>query len=80
MPGDPCAGGATTSGGKSCNGFPTSSNGMATGAFPMRTDSRESQTRDRAGWWRDTPDGRLYLFTTEGMNDALKGFDFQAGA
>jgi putative DNA primase/helicase len=59
------------------NRFPTSSNGTATGAFPMRTDTRESQTRDRAGWWRDTQGGRLYLFTAEGMRDALKGFDFK---
>ncbi|MEF8713556.1 MAG: DUF927 domain-containing protein [Accumulibacter sp.] len=47
------------------------------GRFSDADGTRESQTRDRAGWWRDTPDGRLYLFTTEGMNDALKGFDFR---
>jgi putative DNA primase/helicase len=33
--------------------------------------------RDRAGWWRNTHDGREYLFTTEGMHEALKGFDFK---
>jgi putative DNA primase/helicase len=34
--------------------------------------------RDRAGWWKDTPDaGRVYLFTADGLREALKGFDFQ---
>jgi putative DNA primase/helicase len=36
----------------------------------------QSQTRDRAGWWRDTNEGRTYLFTSEGMREAVKGFDF----
>ncbi|MBN8519997.1 MAG: DUF927 domain-containing protein [Candidatus Accumulibacter sp.] len=33
--------------------------------------------RDRAGWWRDTDEGREYLFTSEGLREALKGFDFK---
>ncbi|MBX3678547.1 MAG: DUF927 domain-containing protein [Rhodocyclaceae bacterium] len=34
--------------------------------------------RDRAGWWRlDDAGGRLYLFTAEGLREALKGFDFK---
>jgi len=33
--------------------------------------------RDRAGWWRSKGDGREYLFTADGMRDALKGFDFK---
>ncbi len=33
--------------------------------------------RDRAGWWRDTNGGREYLFTADGMREALKGFDFK---
>lgn len=33
--------------------------------------------RDRAGWWRDGDGGREYLFTAEGMREALKGFDFK---
>jgi putative DNA primase/helicase len=33
--------------------------------------------RDRAGWWRTNGDGRVYLFTAEGMREALKGFDFK---
>ncbi|MDP1651772.1 MAG: DUF927 domain-containing protein [Rhodocyclaceae bacterium] len=36
----------------------------------------ETQTRDRAGWWRDTDGERIYLFNAEGMREALKGFDF----
>jgi len=34
--------------------------------------------RDRAGWWKDADGMRLYLFTAEGLRDALKGFDFKA--
>lgn len=33
--------------------------------------------RDRAGWWRANGDGREYLFTADGMREALKGFDFK---
>ena len=33
--------------------------------------------RDRAGWWRSNGDGREYLFTAEGLREALKGFDFK---
>ena len=47
------------------------------GRFSNVDENRESQTRDRAGWWRDTQDGRLYLFTADGMREALKGFDFK---
>lgn len=33
--------------------------------------------RDRAGWWKaDEQGGRLYLFSSDGLNEALKGFDF----
>jgi putative DNA primase/helicase len=34
--------------------------------------------RDRAGWWHDDDVtlGRIYLFTSEGLREALKGFDF----
>ena len=35
-----------------------------------------NQTRDRAGWWRDSSAGRTYLFTKDGLREALKGFDF----
>ncbi|MCW5600149.1 DUF927 domain-containing protein [Nitrosomonas sp.] len=32
--------------------------------------------RDRAGWWRDNNDSRVYLFTSSGLREALRGFDF----
>jgi len=47
------------------------------GRFSSADDTHESQTRDRAGWWRDGQDGRVYFFTSEGMREALKGFDFK---
>ena len=47
------------------------------GRFSSADDAHESQTRERAGWWRDGQDGRLYLFTADGMREALKGFDFK---
>jgi putative DNA primase/helicase len=31
----------------------------------------DAQIRDRAGWWRVTNGGREYLFTSEGMREAL---------
>lgn len=37
----------------------------------------EITVRDRAGWWRDTSEGREYLFTAEGMRQAVRGFDFK---
>ncbi|GIK87986.1 MAG: hypothetical protein BroJett026_34670 [Betaproteobacteria bacterium] len=44
--------------------------------FSNAEDSEESPVRDRAGWWRDSSEGRVYLFTAEGMREAVKGFDF----
>ncbi|MBV2181605.1 MAG: DUF927 domain-containing protein [Castellaniella sp.] len=39
-------------------------------------DDHEAQTvRDRAGYWKDGGDGRLYLFTSGGLKDATKGYD-----
>ena len=39
-------------------------------------DKRLAMVRDRAGWWQSTTEGMEYLFTSEGMREALKGFDF----
>lgn len=36
----------------------------------------QAMVRDRAGWWQSTADGMSYLFTTDGLREALKGFDF----
>lgn len=49
------------------------------GRFSNADVRRDTQMRDRAGWWRDDPKGRVYLFTSEGMRDALKDFDFKQG-
>ncbi|SEQ32473.1 DUF927 domain-containing protein [Giesbergeria anulus] len=39
-------------------------------------DARAPLIRDRAGYWRKTDQGRVYLFIGAGMREALKGFDF----
>jgi putative DNA primase/helicase len=44
---------------------------------PGISDPLEPMRINRAGWWRDTDGSRHYLFTTEGMREALKGFDFR---
>lgn len=36
----------------------------------------EISVRDRAGWWEDSGGTRNYLFTSDGMREALKTFDF----
>ena len=46
------------------------------GRFSDADRDGETPVRDRAGWWRDTTEGREYLFTADGMREALKGFDF----
>ncbi len=46
-------------------------------------DSRFSPTneafsvRDRAGWWEDRDEARVFLFTGDGLREALRGFDFR---
>ena len=39
-------------------------------------DRQQAMVRDRAGWWEATGNGVQYLFTKDGMREALKGFDF----
>lgn len=39
-------------------------------------EQRAAMVRDRAGWWLSGEAGRQYLFTAEGMREAVKGFDF----
>ena len=46
------------------------------GRFSDADAASEAPLRDRAGWWKETNDSREYLFTAEGMREALKGFDF----
>ena len=45
--------------------------------FSNVDDGGDAHVRDRAGWWQRTPGGRLYLFTSDGLKEALKGFDFK---
>jgi len=47
------------------------------GRFSNADSAADVQIRDRAGWWRDSAQGREYLFTSEGLREALKGFDFK---
>lgn len=47
------------------------------GRFSDADLTGDTPIRDRAGWWRDTGEGREYLFTADGMREALKGFDFK---
>ncbi|MDD2893184.1 MAG: DUF927 domain-containing protein [Halothiobacillaceae bacterium] len=37
----------------------------------------QSVVRDRAGWWRDDNDDRVYLFSPAGLREATKGYDFK---
>lgn len=47
------------------------------GRFSNAKIEVETSIRDRAGWWRDEDGQRIYLFTADGMREALKGFDFK---
>lgn len=38
-------------------------------------DDPQGEARDRAGYWEDSPSGRLYLFNRPGLEDAAKGYD-----
>ena len=43
-------------------------------------DPRQTHTvHNRAGYWRDHPEGRVYLLTNEAMKEALRGFDTRRG-
>ena len=46
------------------------------GRFSDADARQEVPVKDRAGWWRDTTDGREFLLTAEAMREAMKGFDF----
>jgi len=55
--------------------------------FSGETEVDTRPVHNRAGWWRgggniervgaDQPDGRVYLFNSDGMREALAGFDFK---
>lgn len=45
--------------------------------FSSVEGDRDFPVHNRAGWWTDLGDqGRQYLFTSDGIREALKGFDF----
>ena len=46
-------------------------------SYAGRADVRDSMRFNRAGWWRDEAQGRIYLFNKDGLHEALKGFDFK---
>jgi putative DNA primase/helicase len=33
--------------------------------------------RDRAGYWKQYGDERIYMFNSDGLREAVKGFDFR---
>ncbi|MBE0624408.1 MAG: DUF927 domain-containing protein [Burkholderiales bacterium] len=47
------------------------------GRFSSVDAPSEPKILDRAGWWSDSSEGRGYLFTADGLREALKGFDFK---
>jgi putative DNA primase/helicase len=40
-------------------------------------EAAQRLVRDRAGWWRIRDGKREWLFTSEGLREAVKGFDFR---
>lgn len=40
-------------------------------------EDHDAPVRDRAGWWRDSAEGRIWLFTSEGLKRATTGFEFK---
>ena len=44
--------------------------------FSDANDEGGLVVRDRAGWWQDDGQGRIYWLTAAGLRGALKGFDF----
>ena len=47
------------------------------GRFSDADAKAAAPIRDRAGWWRDADGRRAYLFTGEGLREAIRGFDFK---
>lgn len=44
---------------------------------PTAPEPVKASGQGRAGYWEDTNDGRVFLFTAAGLNDATKGFDIR---
>ena len=45
--------------------------------FSQINDEINPSIRDRAGWWEMDGNSRIYLFTSGGINEALKGHDLK---
>ena len=45
--------------------------------FSKADDTNDTMRNNRAGWWRESDAGRIYLFNADGLKEALKGFDFK---
>ncbi len=45
------------------------------GARFQSLEAGADEVRDRAGYWEHTPNGRLYLFTRSGLEEATHGFE-----
>jgi putative DNA primase/helicase len=46
------------------------------GRFSDLTWNGATPIRDRAGYWKQSGDERIYLFNSDGLREATKGFDF----
>lgn len=46
------------------------------GRFSDMTGNGGATIRDRAGYWKQSGDERIYLFNSDGLREATKGFDF----
>ncbi len=42
-----------------------------------RDEPADAMRINRAGWWRDSNEVRVYLFNKDGLREALTGFDFR---
>lgn len=47
------------------------------GRFTCSNASNNMRVNDRAGYWEDIEDNRIYLFNSSAMREALKGYDFK---
>ena len=45
--------------------------------FSQADKDSETMRVNRAGWYEEGPGGLVYLFTTDGLRETLKGFDFK---
>jgi putative DNA primase/helicase len=45
--------------------------------FSSLTGTSANSVRDRAGYWRDGPNGRVFLFFPGALTDAAKGYDIR---